>query len=219
MTTTTYIPPHWAVEDDAKDVPQLMFLFQRVARDITGKPRWLGPPKQIREGRNKHHKTFKELLSNLRQWEFAPEQYLRWVISTHPQVLTHPTYLNDSTKLAHYKDHRAANLGDAVKTDIAVRGKLDLIRTGIESDVEQLERWKHFMPDYKDRLLHLHQSLSPHFLASDTVFTTELMKLHLISREHYERVREVIVEFGHNPRLWEQVMEIRNAAIRVVAGK
>lgn len=217
--TTTYIPPQWAVEDDAKAIPKLMQLYERVSRDITGNTRWLGAPKKTHRGEGRYRKVFADLNANLRQWGFDPQQYLRWVISTHPQVLDRPRYLNDETKLSQYKDHRAANLGDAVKTDITVRGQMDLIRTGIETDVEQLERWKHFMPDYKDRLLHLHQSLSSHFLASDTVFTTELMKLNFINREQYERVREVIVEFGHNPRLWEQVIGIRNAAIRVVAGK
>lgn len=218
MTTTTYIPPLWEVEDEAKAIPKLMQLFQRVSNDITGETRWVGSPKQVRKGEGRYRNVFRDLLGNLRQWGFDPEQYLRWVISTYPTVLQQPRWLNENKKLSHYKEHRARNLSDVVNGDTVVRGKSDLIRTGMEAAVETLEGWKTFMPSYRDRLLHLYHSISTHYLATDEVFLG-LMKENFIKPEVHEKVREVIVEFGHKPWFWEQVRNARNAAVRVVTGE
>ena len=217
MNPTLVQPPPQAASPDTEAAIQLMFLYQRASEAITGKTRWLDNQSKVRDGTAKWFSTFKKLVTQLRIWKFDPEQFMRWAISTHEVVIDRPNTIASDWLLGKYSQHRGRSMSDAVVEDKTVRGHLDLIRSSMEADVENLHRWAVFMPDYKQRLLNQCQSLSPHFLATDTTFL-ELVDSGRIDQAVVDRVSAVLVKLNKSDWLYQQVRQIRDRAI-VDAGK
>lgn len=217
MNPTLTEPPERAARSDTDEAIRLMALYQVVSEQITGKTRWLGSYTKLKEGKLRWTSAFKTLVQKLRIWKFNGEEFLRWAISNHELVLDRPNTLNADWLLGKYSQHRAVSMSDAVVEDRTVRGHLDLIRSSMEADIENLHRWSAFMPDYKQRLLNQYRSLSLHFLATDTVFL-ELMGKGLIAEDIVARVNEVIVALNKNAWFYQQVRQTRDRAI-VDAGK
>lgn len=217
MNPTLVEPPAKAARSDTEEAIDLMFLFQNVTSDITGKTRWLGNQQKLKDGKLPYTSAFKTLVQKLRMWKFDAEAFMRWAVSTYAVLIDKPNTLNADWLLGKYGEHRQKSMADAVVEDRTVRGKLDLIRAAMESDVESLYRWQTFMPDYKQRLLSQYPSLSPYFLATDTVFL-DLMDSGQIAQDTVSKVTAVIWELNGDKWFYQQVRQTRDRAI-VDAGK
>lgn len=213
----TLDPPAQAARSVTDEAIRLMLLYQDVSASITGKTRWLGNQRKLREGKCRWRGTFKKLAAELRIWKFDAEAFMRWAISTHEVVIDRPNTIGSDWLLGKYNQHRGRSMADAVVEDKTVRGKMDLIRTDIEADVENLYRWQNFMPDYKQRLLNQYQSLSSYFLATDSVFHV-LMNEGVVDPPTIVRVAKVIEELNGDKWFYQQVRQTRDRAI-MAAGK
>ena len=217
MNPTLDEPPAEAARSDTETAIGLCFLYQNVSEKITGTVRWLGNQNKLKAGENRWLWGFKKLVAQLRIWKFDPEHFMRWAISTHEVVIDHPATLASDWLLGKYSRHRERSMADSVKDDKPVRGDLDMIRTSMEADVENLARWRNFMPDYKQRLLNQYQSLSPHFLATDVVFL-DLVKANQIEQATVLKVGEVLRQLNGDKWFYQQVRQARDTAI-MDAGK
>ena len=203
-------PPTAVVEPPTASV--LMFLYQDVSEEVTGKTRWLGNQQKLKAGEGRWAGTFRNLVAKLRIWKFDAEQYLRYAIAAHELVIDRPNTLTSDWLLGEYSQYRGRSMADAVVEDKTIRGDLDLIRSSMEADVESLTGWQNFMPDYEQRLLNQCHALSLHFLATDTVFL-ELISRGLINQEIVTKVREVLVRLNKHRWFYQQVRKVRDRAI------
>lgn len=211
MNPTLDEPPAQAARSDDEAIA-LMLLYQQVSCEITGKTRWLGNQQKLKDGGCRWMAAFVTLANKLRIWKFDAEAFMRWAISTNEMVLDRPNVINADWLLGKYSQYRVDSMADAVVQDRTVRGDLDLIRTSMEADVENLSRWRKFMPDYKQRLLSQYQSLSPHFLATDVVFL-DLVKANQIEQAIVLKVGEVLRQLNGDKRFYQQVRQARDTAI------
>lgn len=205
----------------SNDMPHvgLMLQFQKLAFDITGKTRWLGRQGKLAESR--YAPAFRTLAQKLDQWKFPPEAYLKWALTTDTQTLIDsPHLLAADWRLAAYNKYREKSLSNLLKPedDKLVQTPLDLVRANLLSDVEFLESWKEFMPDYSQRVLSQCHALSPYFLATDTYFLEHMRKGEAPAQVG-EKVTSLLRKFNVDTHYYQQVRNARNDAIRVVAGK
>ncbi len=211
MNPIVFAPPPTAVVEPPTAIG-LMFLYQHVSRDVTGKVRWLGNQQKLKVGEGRWAGTFRNLVAKLRIWKFDAEQYLRYAISNHELAIDRPNTLTSDWLLGEYSQYRGRSMADAVVEDRTIRGDLDLIRSSMEADVEALFSWRKFMPDYKQRLLNQCHALSLHFLATDTVFI-DLMSQGLVRQEIVDKVTDLMVTMGKDRWFYQQVRQIRDRAI------
>lgn len=212
-------PPAQAACSDTDEGIRLAFVFQDVVHEITGKPRWLGNQTLLKHGQCRWMWVFKKLVGQLRIWKFSSLNFLRWAISTQPDVIERPNMLVAEWLLDKYRKHCEGSMTAVVTDDKVLRGKLDLIRSRMEADVEFLASWVKLQPDYKQRLLNQYHALSPHFLATDTVFLDLLNEGRIVNRKTVEDVTAVILELNGDKWFYQQVRTARDNAIRMAAGK
>jgi hypothetical protein len=215
MNPTFAEPPSVAACDDTAAAISLMATFRDVTHSLTGTARWLHNPRQ--QGGSRWMTVFKKLAGKLRIWKYDAEEFLRWAVSTHAVVIERPNTLIADWLHEKYHEYRKRTMADAVVQDQTIRGKLDLIRSRMVTDVEFLAGWVKFQPDYKQRLLNQYHALSSYFLATDVVFL-ELLNARVVNQKTVDEVNAVLVELNGNKWFYQQVRSARDTAI-LDAGK
>lgn len=210
--------PASLLDADQRAAQRLLRTFEDTCLEVTGKRKYLSNPKSITESR--FFTAFYKLVSLARQYRINATDYVRWSVAHNPEVRRIPNFLLSEHSVNNYRKFLSTSKQNLLNsTDWISRTPIDKIRTGVYLDCCLLEQWEAICPDYTERLLTCCYSLSPWFLATDSVFISAINNgaRSRVPEQVMREVMQVLVSFSTNKELLEQVKVARDAGILAAA--